>query len=367
LGNRVIELIKWQSNYSITRLPDYSAFRMSDNHPPMERFPSGATARDRFVLERRAPRPQHNPWRYQNLIIEDERTANGEVARVATVFLTGRECPWRCVMCDLWRSTTVTDTPPGAIPAQVAAARRQVARERDPVYRFKLYNAGSFFDLRAVPATDYVDIAAELSGVTQVIVESHPALVGPRLDSFLDALARNGERNGAVPELEVAMGLETVHVGALDKLHKQMSVELFRRAADALAARRVGLRVFLLINPPFVPADRQDEWLARSIDVGFSCGATAISLIPTRSGNGAIDTLAAQGSFQEPRLHDIERSIAIALARQQARGRIFVDLWDLKRFATCSHCFDARRARLHSINLAQSVLPAIECAYCARP
>src|SRR5262249_11675298 len=153
----------------------------------MQPFPAAPVARDRFVLERRAPRPKHNPWRYQNLIIEDERTADGEVARIATVFLTGRECPWRCVMCDLWRSTTVTDTPAGAIPAQLAAARRQVARKKDPVYRFKLYNAGSFFDLRAVPATDYLDIAVELSGVTHVIVESHPALVGPRVDTFLDA------------------------------------------------------------------------------------------------------------------------------------------------------------------------------------
>lgn len=163
------------------------------------------------------------------------------------------------------------------------------------------------------------------------------------------------------------MGLETAHPGALDKLHKQMSVDLFRRAADALATRRVALRVFLLINPPFLPPDSQDEWLARSIEVGFSCGAAAISLIPTRSGNGAMEALAAQGSFQEPRLHDIERSIAAALAGQQARGRIFVDLWDLERFATCSHCFAARRARLHSINLIQHALPAIECPYCGRP
>src|SRR5262249_248422 len=287
-------------------------------------FPAAAAERDRFVLERRAPRPQHDPWRYQNLIIEDERTANGEVARVATVFLTGRECPWRCVMCDLWRSTTVTDTPPGAIPAQVAAARRQVAHEIDPVYRFKLYNAGSFFDIRAVPAADYPEIAAELSGVTQVIVESHPALIGPRVDAFLAALGRDSDRNGAVPELEVAMGLERAHPGALDKLHKQMSVDLFRRAADALATRRVALRVFLLINPPFLPPDSQDEWLARSIEVGFSCGAAAISLIPTRSGNGAMEALAAQGSFQEPRLHDIERSIAAALAGQPAPAPAFV-------------------------------------------
>ena len=39
-----------------------------------------------------------------------------------TIFLAGRECPWRCVMCDLWRETTEADTPPGAIPHQIEAA-----------------------------------------------------------------------------------------------------------------------------------------------------------------------------------------------------------------------------------------------------
>ena len=54
----------------------------------------------------------------------------------------------------------------------------------------KLYNAGSFFDPRAVPDADYDGVAAALAGLSRVIVESHPALVGPRVDRLLDALAR---------------------------------------------------------------------------------------------------------------------------------------------------------------------------------
>ena len=90
-------------------------------------YPADLAARDRFVVERRGPRRLQNPWKYQGFVVEDERTAQGSVARVATVFLTGRECPWRCVMCDLWQFTTTDDTPVGAIPTQVALARQ--ARE----------------------------------------------------------------------------------------------------------------------------------------------------------------------------------------------------------------------------------------------
>ena len=144
-----------------------------------------------------APRPAHDPWRHQGLIVEDERAADGGRARIATVFLTGRECPWRCVMCDLWRYTTDADTPPGAIPAQMAAARAALRDQPVAVTGMKLYNAGSFFDPRAVPEADYDGVAAALAGLSRVIVESHPALVGARVDRFLAALDRH--RDAAAP------------------------------------------------------------------------------------------------------------------------------------------------------------------------
>ena len=79
----------------------------------------------------------------------------------------------------------------GAIPAQVAAARSAVRDEPVPVTGMKLYNAGSFFDPRAVPEADYDAVAEALAGLSRVIVESHPALVGPRVDRLLAALDRH--------------------------------------------------------------------------------------------------------------------------------------------------------------------------------
>ena len=161
------------------------------------------------------------------------------------------------------------------------------------------------------------------------------------------------------------MGLETAHTDALDHLHKRMTVEGFAHAAEALKQRGVALRVFLLISPPFVPLEEQEIWLLRSIDVAFSCGASVVSLVPTRSGNGALEALAAEGSFRAPRLADIERSVESAHASRRDRGRIFVDLWDLERFADCPHCLEARRLRLHAMNLEQRILPSASCTRCA--
>ena len=66
-----------------------------------------------------------------------------------------------------------TDRPPHA---------QELASRDEAVAGIKLYNAGSFFDPRAVPESDYDDVAVALAGCREVIVESHPALVGPRVD-----------------------------------------------------------------------------------------------------------------------------------------------------------------------------------------
>lgn len=328
-------------------------------------YPASSASRDLFVVDRRPPRAVHDPWRYQDVVVEDERAADGRTVRTATVFLTGRECPWRCVMCDLWRYTTPTETPPGAIPAQVAAARERLRRERPAVAHLKLYNAGSFFDSRAVPEEDYEAVAAEVAEFARVTVESHPALVGARVDRFLQALDFHRPENGNAVQLEVAMGLETVHQEALERLHKRMTVEQFVEAANHLARRGVALRVFLLIAPPFVPPDQQESSLLESVDVAFGCGAAVVTLIPTRDGNGALEALSAEGSFRLPRLHEIEWSVDQAYARAAGRGRLFVDLWDLHRFSDCPACFPARRHRLDVMNLEQRIAPRITCEQCA--
>ena len=128
----------------------------------------------------------------------------------------------------------------------------------------------------------------------------------------------------------------------------------------------MALRVFLLISPPFIPEREQDDWLRRSVDAAFSCGASVVSLVPTRPGNGAIDALADEGAFRVPDLDDIERSFAVTIDHARHRGRVFVDVWDLERFATCSSCLAARRDRLEAMNLAQRFLASQPCPACDR-
>jgi radical SAM enzyme (TIGR01210 family) len=267
-------------------------------------------------------------------------------------------------MCDLWRYTTVEDTPAGAIPAQLDLALSELdARpDRTACSVVKLYNAGSFFDPRAVPVSDFDAIAKRLVRFERVVVESHPALVGPRVDRLREALDAAGGRDRRRAALEVAMGLETANPEALALLHKGMTLEGFGRAADDLKARGVALRAFLLVHPPFIAGAEREEWLERSVDFAFDCGATAIALIPTRGGNGAMEALAGEGRFETPTLGGLERAQSLAFAR--ARGRVLADLWDVERLAACPRCASGRVERLRRQNLEQRQLPPFACASC---
>ena len=158
-------------------------------------------------------------------------------------------------------------------------------------------------------------------------------------------------------QLEVAMGLETAHPDALARLNKGFTLRQFAHAADRLRREGAGLRVFLLVGVPFVPSQQQD-WIAKSVAFAFECGATAVSLIPTRPGNGAMEALGAV----RPTLADLE--LALERALQRAPGRVFADLWDLDRFSDCPSCFTARHDRLRRMNLEQRAHPSVTCTVC---
>ena len=326
-------------------------------------YPENPAARDAWILSRRpdlhrdrSALDPHRPWAY---FVEDEPaprcpTLSPEPRAlsnvpVATVFLTNRECPWRCLMCDLWKNTLAETVPAGAIPAQIDYALERLA----PARQIKLYNSGSFFDPRAILVEDYPAIASRVAGFERVIVECHPALVGENCLRFSELLSGR---------LEVAMGLETVHPEVLGRLNKRMTTAQFATAARRLREHDIDLRVFILVKPPFMVEEEALYWAERSLDFTFDCGATAATLIPTRGGNGAMEELASLGEFSPPDLTTLESALAYGINLN--RGRVFADLWDLKLAAECPLCSPERIARLRKMNLQQIIPPPVSCVHC---
>src|SRR5688572_33489210 len=131
-------------------------------------YPERASERRAWINARRGPHNQLDPFKPHAVFAERERSDSGKNVPVLTVLLTNRECPWRCLMCDLWKNTLTESVPPGAIPAQIDYALRELkVPEQTPgakmfpsrVPQIKLYNSGSFFDPRAIPPEDHPEIA----------------------------------------------------------------------------------------------------------------------------------------------------------------------------------------------------------------
>lgn len=304
---------------------------------------------DQDILELRPPKKEVDFSKPYNFLHEKEVDTTGKVRDVNTIFLTNRECPFKCLMCDLWKHTLDEPTPAGAIPRQIAYALEQLPEASV----IKLYNNGNFFDTKAIPEQDYEPIAGLLSGFDRVIVENHPNLCGNRCLAFRELLNAN---------LEIAMGLETIHPEVLPRLNKQITMDNFKEAAGFLTDNEIGVRAFILLNPPYLKGKEKNiTWTVKSTAFAFDCGADACSIIPTRGGNGIMDKLERQEDFIPPTLHALESAYKKAL--QLNKGRVFVDLWDLKQFSTCAHCFEERKNRLQKMNIMQEVLPDIECRY----
>lgn len=288
-----------------------------------------------------------NPDIPYHFLHEQEPDQEDNLKSINTIFLTSKECSFKCLMCDLWKNTIEGSTPKGAILKQIDYALNRLPKA-DVI---KLYNNGNFFDQKAIPPTDYPGIIERLSSYKRVIVENHPKLCSQACIDF------NKKLNG---KLEIAMGLETIHPDVLPKLNKQLSPEDFKAAAAFLKSHEIDIRVFILLNPPFLTGEKENiEWTLKTVQFAFECGASSCSIIPTRPGNGFMEALQEKGDYIPPTLNTLEKVFEKALDLKM--GRVFVDCWDINFLSKCPLCFEERKHRLAEMNLTQKFHHRIIC------
>ena len=107
-------------------------------------------------------------------------------------------------------------------------------------------------------------------------------------------------------------------------------------------------------------------WAVRSATHALEAGAERVSLIPLRSGNGALDALGAEGELESVRLEDLEQTLteALEVALRLGRGIVEADLWDARNLAECVSCADSRLGRLAEMNASGVVSARSFCAVC---
>jgi radical SAM enzyme (TIGR01210 family) len=302
---------------------------------------------DRRILSFRGEKNSVNPALPYAWLTEKECTQTGQIEDVSVVFLTNRECPFHCMVCDLWKSTTDETMPEGSIASQISIALRSLPPSR----HLKLYNSGSFFDTRAIPYEEYSSIAKLVENFDSVVVESHPFFINDKCIEFRDMMK---------PILEVAIGLETIHRKSLERLNKHMTISDFRNAVRFLNYNGISSRAFILLKLPFMTEDQGVIWAERSMEFAFECGVDCCSVIPVRPGNGMVEYLALKGHYSPPRMESLEKVLEYGI-RMKA-GRVFADTWDLSLFSDCDKCLPERVNRINMMNLSQKLLPPVACS-----
>ena len=309
------------------------------------------SAIDQRIRGLRPPKARVDPYTAHASLVEEERRPGGKIERALTVFLAGAECPFTCSFCDLWQFTIDGPTPPGALTGQLGKVLD--ALDGPQPDRLKLYNASNFFDERAVPLEDLAGIANLAAPFAAVTVESHASTIGPKTLAFARRIPGR---------LEVAVGLETTHPVAAAQLNKRLDLARFESAADFLRANDIDLRVFVLLGMPQIPVAESVAWTVRAVEYAVERGASIVSIIPVRGGNGELERLQSLGDFTPPTLSELED--ALDLCSHLTTAVVTVDPWDLERLPACDHCRAERIARLRIMNQSGGVRPRVSCSEC---
>jgi uncharacterized Fe-S cluster-containing MiaB family protein len=192
------------------------------------------------------------------------------------------------------------------------------------------------------------------AGFAAVTVESHANTIGSKAVEFARQIPGR---------LEVAVGLETIHPVAADRLNKRLDLERFDCAARFLSENGIHLRVFVLLGAPHIAVEESVEWTVRTARYAAERGASVVSIIPVRGGNGEMERLATTGQFTPPTLAQLEESIEACLGVNDCV--VTADLWDVGQLRACEQCKPQRVERLRQLNITGRRQPEVACAVCA--
>jgi archaeosine synthase beta-subunit len=112
----------------------------------------------------------------------------------------------------------------------------------------------------------------------------------------------------------------------------------------------------------------------RTVEYAVQRGASVVSIIPVRGGNGEMERLSGLGYFIPPTLAQLEDALdqctTTAVHHRGTEGTengncvVTADLWDAEQLPACEHCKSARVERLRRVNVSGRAEPRISCSVC---
>jgi len=233
---------------------------------------------------------------------EKERYWNTDrVADCLTVILRTKGCYWdKCLMCG-YSNDADKNVTEANLKNQFLNALTKLNEQKI----LKIFTSGSFFDNREIPHTfrEFIYDTVLERGIKKLIIESRP--------EFID------EKRIEIPpklKVEVGIGLETSSDFIRENcINKGFTFENFRESARILKLKKIGVKAYLLLKPPFLSEREAIEDVVKSAaDIKDYVDVISLNLmnIPSKT---YVEDLWRRGLYRPPWLWsavDVLKSIS---------------------------------------------------------
>ena len=264
-------------------------------------------------------REMSNPVSYW---IKEDRLLN-EKGKEFTIILRTRGCGWAlsdqggCSMCGYIRDSYNTNIKPYYIKNQFLKAWNAKIKEierGDDNFIIKIFNSGSFFDDEEITEDTRQFIYEKINQfakIKEVVVESRVEFLNEsKLKKMKELL---GDKH-----IEIAIGLETSNDWIrINYLNKGLYYQDFIKAVKLCRSCQLGIRVYLLLKPPFLNESSAIDDCVTSIKKMIELNIDTISINPVNIQKGTlVEHLWKKGQYRPPWFYSLIKCLSSAIKSQ---------------------------------------------------
>ena len=258
--------------------------------------------------------------------IKEDRLLN-ERGKEFTIILRTRGCRWAlgeqggCSMCGYIRDSYIETLESHYIKNQFLNAwNAKIEEIEKDEFNFiiKIFNSGSFFDDEEINEDVRAFIYEKISQVDkikEVVVES-------RVEFLNETNLKKMKEKLGNKHIEIAIGLETAndHI-RINYLNKGLLYDDFLSVVQLIRKNQLGIRVYLLLKPPFLNERSAIDDCVASIKKMIGLKVNTISINPVNIQKGTlVDYLWKKKLYRPPWFYSLIKCLNSAITSQELLG-----------------------------------------------
>lgn len=250
-----------------------------------------------------------------------------EIGKEFTIILRSKGCSWGlsehggCSMCGYYLDAINEEVSTTQLINQFDYAYNNKINEikQDPHnYNLKIYNSGSFLDEKEIPeeARNYIyEKISKVEKFKEFVIESRLEYITvEKLEEIRDFFDKK--------YLEIAIGLETVDDYIRNNyINKGLLLKNFIATLNLLKEFKIGVRVYLLLKPPFMSEQAAIDDCSNSIKKLADLNVNSISINPLNIQKGTLaEYLWFQNRYRPPWFYSLFKCLKKSLTQENLRS-----------------------------------------------